>query len=120
MRNLGLVPLMEGVWRLDEEDPSPGGKEFEEFTERLEAFLEGYFYSKGIFELPLYVRGDFFDERTEVVYLTEEIQGKESLISALRLWLKAPRHRNWRIAVSSDTSDEAPIVIYPDAIIGRN
>jgi hypothetical protein len=64
----------------------------------------------------LYVRGDFFGDRTQYVelYLPELISA--AFISYLQSWLRAYDAGAWRIVIPTYVGDAATIMIYPDVV----
>ena len=78
-------------------DVPPTGAEYEQFLIELEGFIDGYFFGKGVYTLPLYCQGDFFGERTEAIHFTEPDQVPEELFSDLARWLVVPKRQRWRI-----------------------
>ena len=117
--NFGKVPLRLGVgrWKMSKEEPEPTGIEFEEFSERLDAFLDGFFYARKIFDSPAYVRGDFLYERTEAIYFEKESDLASELASALAKWISTGRDENWRILIFPKDGSKDVLVIYSGQII---
>ena len=118
-RGISLVQEADEPWKMSNDEPPPCGDEFELFVESLDAFLDGYFYSKSVHDIPLYTRGDFFGERTEGIYFTDSSELTDHLLHSLQKWLGVPRRQNWRIVIPGEGANGNPIVIYACTILNR-
>jgi hypothetical protein len=119
--NRGVISLLrtDEPWRMSEEEACPSGAEYESFIDSLDAFLDGYFYSRGVYELPVHTAGDFYGERTEALHFSDGSALTEDLLTALQRWLRAPRRQNWRIVIPQKAIDGGDVVIYAKKILNR-
>ena len=119
--NVGKIYLIreEGGkrWRMDPEEEEPRGDEFEEFSDGLSSFMDGYFFALGLGTVPAYARGDFFWERTEAIYFTDRTHLSEKFVHAVQRWLSVPRRSNWRVLIVGEKRDDNYIVVYEDAVV---
>jgi hypothetical protein len=115
--NVGVVPLKRGggKWAMTQTEIPPTGAEYEDFLLELEGFIAGYFFSKGVYTLPVYCQGDFFGERTEAIHFTEPDQVPKQIFSDFARWLAVPKREKWRIIfpTAEDTVVYRSQVLYP-------
>jgi len=118
--NIGKIELLriDEPWKMNAGEPEVCGEEFEEFTDMLGAFVDGYFYSKGIYSPPFYCCGDFHYERTEALYCRDSKSITKDFIACIMRWLDVPRRKDWRVVVPGEGKEKTDIVIYHSKIIG--
>jgi len=114
--NIGEVSELdlEGPWSLSPNEKTLIGDEFDSATSEIESFFEGLKYSFDHCEFV--VIGNFFGERTHHVIIRGlKLEENDQLSDILKIWLSAPRRKNWRIVLDfeyNDNIDAGRSIIY--------
>lgn len=118
MKNLGLVWIPRSdqhsfaPWKLEVVNDEVKIDEFSSQTYEIVAFLFGYCAALGLEDSCFDVQGDYFHERTHVVFVSGAFSGWKALIRSIKLWLSAPRRRLWRVLLIDAKADKPIAVVY--------
>jgi hypothetical protein len=107
----------DGLWKRFPGEPDVTDDEYEAAANSLAQHLsKKYMLYRYDVDGDLYVRGDFFGDRTQYVelYLPELIS--VDLISYLQSWLRDYEAGAWRIVIPTYVGDAATIIIYSDVV----
>ena len=104
------------LWKRFPAESDVTGTEYEAAYVALENYLSRRYTLWRDGRGDLYVRGDFFGDRTQYVevYLPELIS--HDFISYLQSWLHDYDHGAWRIVIPTYVGDAATIMVYPDIV----
>src|SRR5262245_43865264 len=105
------------LWKRFPGEPDVTGDEYEAAYVDLEAHLaRRYRICRSDVRGDLYVRGDFFGDRTQYLelYLPELIS--HDFIAYLQAWLRDYDGGAWRIVIPTYVGDAATIMVYPDLV----
>jgi hypothetical protein len=103
------------LWKVDLNEPEIDYGEYLDasmsLTDHLELKYPGA--NKGD---DLYVRGDWFGDKTQYVYfyLPEIID--MDFLAYLQVWLRTYGNNDWRILVATEIGNEEAVMVYPNAI----
>lgn len=108
----------DGLWKARPSDPDVDSEAYNAATLSLDAHLRNQFVLGATAKRgDLYLRGDFFGDRTQYLeLLVPELIGVE-LIGSLQTWLRAYDSGTWRVVIPTYVEDAAgAIMVYPSVV----
>lgn len=114
-------------WTREPGDPPPTPEEHDAFYGAASAVVDRFLAEHG-FEGPettAYVRGDFFEDRTETLIVATEAFAERpdvvvELLRVFQAFLDHPKWRRWRLVVPlRDVREGGVLAVYPEAVYAR-